>query len=453
MRLRAPLPPSPSFVVPRRPLTFVSNAAPPALFASSTFDAAVKEFGPLLVEFYAPWCGHCKKLKPEYAEAASMLKAEGLKVAMVDATEEKELASRFQIQGFPTLKFFAASGTSSEYSGAREARAIAEFVRKKSGPVTVPVDTVESVNNLIVGKSDAVVFVGFFADAGTKNLFEEVAKANDDAAFAVSESDALRAEYKIAAGAAGLVAVNNFASQPQLVVFEGDVTADAVSTFVAKNSLPYIIPFRQETVAKIFQGTVKQHYLLFADPAAPETETIYNDFREIAKEFAGKLLFVSVDPKEAKVVEYFGITNFPSAAIANMEGAMKKYIIEGGVSLENLKSFLTSYLDGGLKPSLKSEPEPPADPTSSVRVLVGKTFEREVINGDKEFDLVEFYAPWCGHCKSLAPIWENLAAAYKDSREVGIYKMDYTANEIDFPGVTVKGFPTVRPTRRERPRK
>ena len=49
-----------------------------------------------IVEFYAPWCSHCKKLKPEYEQAAKNLKGM-VKLGMVDATVEKELAKRFEI--------------------------------------------------------------------------------------------------------------------------------------------------------------------------------------------------------------------------------------------------------------------------------------------------------------------------------------------------------------------
>jgi protein disulfide-isomerase A1 len=78
------------------------------VLTDDTFDEAIAKYDYLLVEFYAPWCGHCKKLTPEYEGAAAVLSAQDppRTIAKVDATENKGIADRMGIKGFPTLFFF-----------------------------------------------------------------------------------------------------------------------------------------------------------------------------------------------------------------------------------------------------------------------------------------------------------------------------------------------------------
>jgi protein disulfide-isomerase A1 len=96
------------------------------------------------------------------------------------------------------------------------------------------------------------------------------------------------------------------------------------------------------------------------------------------------------------------------------------------VTPEAVKTFIADGLEGKAKAFRKSE-EVPAEQAEGAFVLVGKNFEEVVFDETKDV-LVEFYAPWCGHCKKLAPIYDQLAEAFAQVPSVLIAKIDATAN-------------------------
>lgn len=72
---------------------------------------------------FAPWCGHCKALAPEYEEAATTLKEKNIKLVKVDCTEETDLCQQHGVEGYPTLKVFRGPENVSPYKGLRKANA------------------------------------------------------------------------------------------------------------------------------------------------------------------------------------------------------------------------------------------------------------------------------------------------------------------------------------------
>merc|ERR1711910_186680 len=372
-----------------------------AVLNVENFDEVIEGNEFVLVEFYAPWCGHCKALAPEYAKAAGILAEKESKIvlAKLDATEEGAVAEKFEVRGYPTLKFFR-NGKATEYGGGRTVDTTVSWLEKKTGPPALALASVEEATAFVAGKDVAVI--GVFPDQTT-----DAAKA---------------------------------------FLSEG-ITEAAVASFIAGESLPLVVDFNQETAQKIFSGDIKSHLLAFLSAKADSHADDVAMLQGIAKENKGKMLFVTINTDEddhKRILEFFGITEseLPTFRAIQLGEDMAKFKPDDDkIEAENIKAFVAKFLAGELKQHLMSEEIPEDWDAAGVKVLVGKNFHEVAMNTEKNV-LVEFYAPWCGHCKQLTPIWDKLGEKYADHANIVIAKMDSTANELE--EIKVQGFPTIK---------
>jgi len=129
--------------------------------AQSTWDSTIGKGVPALVEFFAPWCGHCKNLAPKYEELADAFEHAKDKViiAKVDADGEgKSLGQKYEVKGYPTLKWFDKDGNmAEEYEGGRELEDLVKYITEKTGVKSkLKQPTPSEVTSLIVDNFDSI---------------------------------------------------------------------------------------------------------------------------------------------------------------------------------------------------------------------------------------------------------------------------------------------------------
>jgi protein disulfide-isomerase A1 len=412
------------------------------------FDDAVAKHPFMVVEFYAPWCGHCKALAPEYEKAAQSLSKHDppIVLAKVDANEEKNrpLATKYEVQGFPTIKIFRNQGKNvHEYKGPREAEGIVEYLKKQVGPASKEIKSPEDAVTLIDDKK--IFIVGVFTEfSGTEftNFMEVAEKLRSDYDF----GHTLHAKHLPRGDTAvERPLVRLLKPFDELVVDSKDFDVAALEKFIDASSTPRVVTFDKNPdnhphLLKYFQSTAPKA-MLFLNFSTGPFESFKSAYYGAADEFNGKeVKFLIGDIESSQgAFQYFGLKDDQAPLILIQDGDSKKFLKEQ-IQPDQIVSWLKDYFDGKLTPFKKSEPIPEAN-NEPVKVVVADSIDDVVFKSGKNV-LIEFYAPWCGHCKKLAPILEEAATTLQSDEDVIIAKMDATANDVPSE-FDVQGYPTM----------
>ncbi|KAI9834940.1 MAG: hypothetical protein M1819_002663 [Sarea resinae] len=407
---------------------------------TDTFPTFIKEHDLVLAEFFAPWCGHCKALAPEYEEAATKLKEKDIPLVKVDCTEEAELCQSYGVEGYPTVKVFRGPDNIAPYAGQRKAQAIISYMTKQALP---PVSTVDKDNLEEFKSADKVVIVAYF-DADDKASNETFSK--------VAES--LRDSYLFGATSDASLAKAEGVKQPSIVLykqfddgkdtFESKFEVEAIEQFVSTASTPLVGEVRPDTYGKYMDAGLPLAYIFSNSPE--ERDELAETLKPVAIKHKGAVNFATIDAKAFGA--HAGNLNleakFPAFAIQEVTQNLKfPFDQSKKLTVKEIGKFVQDFVDGKIEPSVKSEAVPEKQ-DGPVHIVVAHNYDEIVLDDDKDV-LVEFYAPWCGHCKALAPKYEELAALYFNnpalSKKVTVAKVDATANDVPDE---IQGFPTIK---------
>ena len=410
------------------------------VLTKDNFDQFLKDHQRVFVKFYAPWCGHCKAMAPGYSNLAKRMQTEenGIPIAKVDSTIEKELSEKYGVQGFPTLKLFV-DGEPVDYQGGREENDIYQWLSKKTGPASTELTTEEEYEKHSA-MSLSVMMILPEGDADMLKSYMAVAMGYDDVSFTHTSSEELKKKLDLEQ-TYGFVVFRDFDDGKKIYATNTAPTTDQMKMFFEGVRFPIVMDFDQKSAERIF-GSESPAMMYFSDDASDSGLEL---FRQFATENQGKILFTFstiTSGLGARLAEFLGVTaeDSPCVRIVKFKGGqLEKFVIKD-LTTEGYTAALTQFEEDKLQAYYKSEVVPETN-DEPVKVIVGNSFEDLVLKSEK-WVLFEAYAPWCGHCKKLDPIYTELAEKLSGVEDLVIVKMDATANE--HPSLNISGFPTLK---------
>ncbi|KAK9111873.1 hypothetical protein Scep_019392 [Stephania cephalantha] len=267
----------------------------------SNFDSAISSFDYILVDFYAPWCGHCKRLAPQLDAAALILAKldKPIVIAKVDADKFRRFASRFEIDGFPTLKIFI-HGVPIEYVGPRKADLLVQFLKKFVAPDVSILESDVAINSFVENAgTNFPIYIGFGMN---ESIISEIAiKYKKKAWFSVAKE--FSEDMMIAYDFDKVPALISFHPKyNERSVFYGPFEDNFLEDFVKQNLLPLSIPINYDTL-KLLNGDERKIVVTIV-----EDETDEKSLKLI------KLLRAAASANRDLVFGYFGVKQWEDFA-------------------------------------------------------------------------------------------------------------------------------------------
>ncbi|KAK6938537.1 Thioredoxin domain [Dillenia turbinata] len=320
----------------------------------SNFDSAISFFDYILVDFYAPWCGHCKRLSPELDKAAPILAGFNppVVIAKINADKYTRLARKHEIDGFPTLKIFV-HGVPTEYHGPRKAELLVRFLKKFVAPDVAVLDSDSAVNDFVrAAGTDFPIYIGFGLNESSISSYG--IKYKKKAWFSVTKdvSEDVMVTYdfdKIPA----LVAVHP--TYDERSVFYGPFEDNFLENFIKQSLLPLVLPINYDTLKMLKEDERKVVLTILEDEDDERSKQLV------------KLLKAAASANHDLVFGYVGLKQFED--FADTFGANKKtklpkmivwdgkeeyYTVFGSESLEEedqgtqIMKFLEGYREGNV---------------------------------------------------------------------------------------------------------
>lgn len=346
---------------------------------AENFDEIIESNELVLVNFYAPWCGHSQNLLPEFDAAADVLVDEEFKspqapvLLKVDLVEHEDLYWKFDIKGFPSVRLFR-RGEEVDEVLQRTKDQIVSYISKRVDYRPKMFESVADVSGFVArGKWNGEEFeespsvIAFFDESNTESgnseweTFTNVAlKMSQSIPISGTASVEAAKEYGITPPA--ILLLKEFDEKKNVLPLTADTNTSSVVDFITNERYPRVIKFERANNKWMFveRPGFNNHIITFVDDDTTEAfqNEVYATMDELAMEYKNEAIFIYAGPDQAELMEQFDVKpqDLPAVRFVSSDseaGKINFFIPEDtGFSNANLKKFISSTMSGLLEPHL-----------------------------------------------------------------------------------------------------
>ena len=255
------------------------------------FDEFINNHQYVMVKFYAPWCGYCKKIEPEYSKAGILVNNEKMNVTLtkIDTADKDNeiIGQRYEIEGFPTIKFFS-NGIPIDYDGEKHAEDILKWIKKKVGTYVIEVTSIENITYFYDKNKVILIFYGTEESYNkTFSVYKKLARDYDDIIFLNCFNEECLKDSNTSEGS--VVLLKKF-DEKRDVLNDTDFNESILFTFIEKFSRPLQMEFDENGLKDIFGKSIPGLFLYIDNNH--ENYTKFQDLMlNVAQKFRVKMSF------------------------------------------------------------------------------------------------------------------------------------------------------------------
>lgn len=406
------------------------------ILTDQTVEEAIKVYPNLVIIYYAPWCPHCQELAPEFEKAALHFYKNAtipIKLGSIDVTANPAASEKFGIRGLPALIWFT-NGEHENFLGGRSSDMIIKWIMMKLYSALTPLHTIEEVEKYEKSPKISLVYFGDNKDDIKKlNEYALSDLKHEFCVYSVKGKNKYNVEQRT------LVLFKPF--DDKMATLKNQFSKQAIDGFISFNSYPIVIE-NIEMAIEYLMANMDPIALLIREPSDTKYDQAFITVSKKLRSEIQSVILGSQGQREQNVFKALKIDlNVLPMMVIVQHGkrGYNTFNITSNITEETMETFIRSYFAGDLPVDILSE-EIPEDQAGPVYKLVNKSFKKEVLDNDKDV-LVKFFQPWCGHCKKLAPTYEELAKRLRDNKELRIAEIDLSVNDFDL--YEIGGYPTI----------